>query len=254
VNRDVVSPQPPALRAVPARVSGAVLALLAGTMAVLLAMPASWSDYPDGHPGSRLGVPWLTPYPSMLPALIAVLAVAGLVATFRPATARATAVVAGLAALQAAGIAVVAQRDWWNFAGADGASHERAASGSLMAVVMAAVAVTAIVVSVLLYRTGHGRHRPRVPQVVGGIVAGAAVAVGVPVLLCAHWYYTALPAFGQFALWWSLPWGIGLVVAGTVPDSAARRTAVVSVLGSVLLAAVCLSAPTIFGFGVRMPD
>ena len=238
----------------PTRVYGGMLAALAGTMAVLLAIPASWSDYPDRYPEFRLGLPWLTPYPSMLPPLIAVLAIAGLVAAVRPATARTTALVAALSGLQTAGIAVVARRDWWNYAGADGATYQRAASGSVVATIMAAVAVAAIVVSVLLYRTGHGRHRPRAIQVGGGIVAGTLVAVVVPLLLCAHWYYTSVTAFGQFALWWSLPWGIGLVAAGIVPDSAARRAAAMSVLASVLLAVVCVAAPTIYGFGVRMPD
>jgi hypothetical protein len=237
-------------RRMAARAYGAVLAALAGGIGVLVAMPASWSDYSDRH----LGLPWLTPYPLMLPPLIAVLIVAGLVAAVSPATARVMAVVVALAGLQVGGIAVVARRDWWNFAGADGASYQRAASGSLLAVAMGAVAVTAVVVSVLLYRTGHGRHRPRTGQVAGGITAGAVVAVAVPALLCAHWYYTSVTAFGQFALWWSLPWGIGLVAAGTVPDPAARRTAVLSVLASVLLALFCVAAPTVYGFGVRLPD
>ncbi|MFB9361260.1 hypothetical protein [Actinoplanes nipponensis] len=250
----MLSPRPTAVRVVPARVCGGVLAGLAGAMGVLLALPASWSDYPDRYPGFRLGLPWQTPYPSMLPALIAALAVAGVVAAVRPAAARAVAVVAALAGLQAAGIAVVARRDWWNFAGADGASHQRAAAGSLLAAVLAVVAVAVVVVSVLLYRTGRGRQRPLRWQVAGGVVAGVVVAVVVPALLCAHWYYTSVTAFGQFALWWSLPWGAGLVAAGTVPDSAARQTAVLSVLASVLLAVFCLAAPTVFGFGVRLPD
>jgi hypothetical protein len=141
-------------------------------------MPASWSDYPDRYRDFRLGRVWMTPYPSMLPALVAVMAVADLVAGFRPATARVAAMVAALAGLQVAGlqvagIVVVAHRDWWNLAGADGASYHRAAVGSLVATIMGAAAVAAVVVSVLLYRTGRGLHRPRVIQVVGGIVAGA---------------------------------------------------------------------------------
>jgi hypothetical protein len=195
----------------------------------------------------------MTPYPSMLPALVAALAVAGLVAAFRPATARVAAMVAALAGLQVGGIAVVARRDWWNLAGADGASYHRAAVGSQVSVVMGAAAVAAVVVSVLLYRTGRGLHRPRASQAVDGIVAGAVVAVVVPVLLCAHWRYTSITAAGQFAWWWSLPWGIGLVAAGTVADSAARRAAALSVFVSVLLAAFCVAAPAFYGFGVRLP-
>jgi len=236
------------------RVYGTVLALLAGLVSILFAMPASWSDYADRFPEFRLGHVWLTPYPSMLPPLVAVMALAGLAAAFRPATARVAAVIAALAGLQVGGIAVVAHRDWWNLAGADGASYHRTAAGSLVAVAIAAAAITAVVVSVLLYRTGRGLHRPRMIQIVGSVVAGAVTAVAVPAWLCAHWHYSSLTAAGQFALWWSLPWSIGLVAAGTVPDSAARRTAALSVLASVLLAAFCIAAPTIHGFGVRLPD
>lgn len=113
----------------------------------------------------------------MLPVLVVVLAVAGLVAARRPAAARVAAVAAALTGLQVGGIAVVAHRDWWNLAGADGASEHRAAAGALVAAVMAAAAVAALGVSVLLYNTGRGRHRPRVIQVVGGLVAGAVVVV-----------------------------------------------------------------------------
>jgi hypothetical protein len=253
VNRDVVA-QWTGRPAVRARVCGGALAVLAGLVAVLLALPASWSDYPDRYPGFRLGLSWLTPYPLMVPALIAVMAVAGLVAAFRPATARAAAMVAALAALQVGGIAVVVHRDWWNYAGADGASYDRAAAGSLVAMMMGAAAIAAVAVSVLLYRSGRGLHRPGVLQVAGGVVAGAVVVVVVPLVLCAHWHYTSVTAAGQFALWWSLPWGAGLVAAGVAPDSAARRAAALSVLASVLLAVFCVTAPTIYGFGVRLPD
>jgi hypothetical protein len=236
-----------------ARVCGGVIAGLAGVVGVLLAMPASWSDYPERYPGFRLGQA-LTPYPLMLPAVIALLAGAGLLAVFLPKTARVAAVAAALAGLQVGGIAVVARRDWWNYAGADGASYTRADAGSLLALAMAVVAALAVVVSVLLYRTVRGRHRPHAVQVAGGIVAGLVVMVVVPAMLCAHWNYTNITAAGQFALWWSVPWGLGLVAAGTVPDSPARQSAVWSVLASVLLAAFCLAAPSVFGFGVRLPD
>jgi hypothetical protein len=228
-----------------------VLALLGGAAGALLAMPVSWTDYPARQDGS--GPAELTPYPPMLPALIAAIAVAGVVGASRVAAARVSAVVGALAALQVGGIAVVAHRDWWNFAGAGGASLERAAAGSVVAAAMGAVAAGAIVVSVLLYRTGRDRQRPRKPQVIAGIVVGAAVAVVVPVLLCAHWNYPSATAAGQFALWWSLPWGAGMLAAGTLRDSASRQAATVSVLASMLLALVCVAAPAMHGFGIRLP-
>ncbi|GAA2608286.1 hypothetical protein Adu01nite_14920 [Paractinoplanes durhamensis] len=227
--------------------------MLAGTAAALLALPASWTDYAAGHDGSGPGPGELTPYPPMLPVLIAVLAVAGVVCAVHAAAARVAAVVAGLAALQVGGIALVAHRDWWNFAGADGASFERAAAGSLVAAVMGAVAATAVVVSVLLYRTGRGVQLPRKAQVAGGIIAGAAIAVVVPVLLCAHWNYTSGTAAGQFALWWSLPWGAGMLAAGTLRDGAARHAAFMTVLVSAFLALLSVIAPAVHGFGIRLP-
>jgi hypothetical protein len=232
---------------------GGSLVVLAGVVGVLLALPISWTDDPGRYPDLRSKLPW-TPYPSMLPVLVAVLAAAGLVAALRPATARVTAVIAGLAALQVGGIAVVAHRDWWNFAGAGGADYDRAAFGSLATVVMGVAAVAAVAVSVLLYRTGTGVDRPRLTQVVGAMCAGAVIVVLVPVVLCMHWYYTRVTAAGQFALWWSLPWGVGIVAAGTLPNSAARQAAALSVLGSALLALLCLAAPVIYGFGIRLPD
>ncbi|WP_433304000.1 hypothetical protein ACQP2F_13610 [Actinoplanes sp. CA-030573] len=238
-----------------ARVWGGVLALLAGVVAALLAAPASWSDYPAAGDGTRLGPAQLTPYPPMLPLLIAVIAVAGMAGACQVAAARVSAVVAALAASQVAGIAVVAHRDWWNFAGADGASRHRAAAGSTVAVFMGAVAAVAVVVSVLLYRAGRGRpQRPRTAQVAASVIGGPVVAVLVPVLLCAHWNYTSFAAAGQFALWWSLPWGAGVVAAGTLRDSGARQAAVMSVLASALLALLCVAAPTMHGFGIRLPD
>src|SRR5690348_3596121 len=91
-----------------ARWWGSALAALGGAAAVLLAMPASWSDYSAGHEGPAQ----LTPYPPMLPVLIAVIAVAGVTGAVRVAAARISAVAAALAALQIGGIAVVAHRDW----------------------------------------------------------------------------------------------------------------------------------------------
>jgi hypothetical protein len=222
---------------------------LAVVAAALLAVPASWTDYPAGDGGPAE----LTPYPTMLPALIAAIALAGAVGAVRQAAARVSAVAAALAALQVGGIAVVAHRDWWNFAGAYGASLQRASAGSLVAVVMGVVAAAVVVVGVLLYRTGDGRQRPSRSQVVAGITGGVAVAVVVPVLLCAHWNYTSATAAGQFALWWSLPWGAGIAAAGTLRDSAARQAATISVVASVFLALLCVFAPAIHGFGVRLP-
>ena len=125
------------------------------------------------------------------------IAIAGLITARHPTTAPAAAVVAALARLQVAGIAVVARRDWWNLAGADGTSSQRAAAGSCLALIMAVTAVAAVLVSALLYRTAQGRHQPRRIRIAAGTTAAVVVAVGVPLWLCTYWHYTSVTAAGQ---------------------------------------------------------
>ena len=86
--------------------------------------------------------------------------------------------------------------------------------------------------------TGAGRGRGS-GAVAGGVVRGAG--------------YGTLSAIGQFALWWSLPWGVGWQRGS--PSDAPARTAWLNVAGSALLAVVV--AGMAFGlhvFDFRQPD
>ena len=127
------------------RAAGALIAGLALVLAVLVAMPVSHSDR-----GSRDGVD--TVYPLMLLPSIAVVAVAGVAMVVRPGIAQAAAVVSGITGIQVLGIAIVASRDWRNFAGTDGASWERGNVASLVAIAMFFVALIIVLVSCALYR------------------------------------------------------------------------------------------------------
>lgn len=66
--------------------------------------------------------------------------------------------------------------------------------------------------------------------------------------------HLALTAVGQFALWWSVPWGAGIIAAGSARAPAARRAALASVLISAAVACVCAAASPMFDFGLRLPE
>jgi hypothetical protein len=192
-----------------ARGAGALIALLAMVVIVLLAVPGSWSDYVQGSVS--------TVYPLMLLPAIAIVLAAGMTAACRPAAAHGMAVVSAITGLQVAGIAVVASRDWLNFAGADGASYQRGFIGSSLAAMMAVVAVATIAASIALYSGSHGDRQALMVRP-GRVLAGVAVALGVPLLLCRVLHQPGVTAAGQFALWWSLPWGSGLVAGDPCPQ------------------------------------
>ncbi|MFI5915974.1 hypothetical protein [Dactylosporangium sp. NPDC051541] len=203
---------------VPARVSGGLIVWLAVSLVGLLD-----GSGPPMHPGlARL--------------LVAVVGVAGLLVAAWPAAARPAAVVGGLAALQIAGYALVASRDWFNFAGAGGASYSAAGAGSLRAFAVAAAALAVLVVCLLAYWLAPGAGpagEPFRPHRAWVVLAGGVFAA-LPVLLGA-WSGAALSVVGQVAMWWSIPWGLGIAGAGALPSRAARRAAAGGVAGSVML-------------------
>lgn len=227
------------------RTGGLRLTALAVVIGVLVALPLSRSDR-----GRSYGLD--TVYPLMLLPLIAVLLVAGVAAWWRPASAHVAAVVTGITGIQVLGIAVVASRDWRNFAGVDFSSWERGHAGSIVAVGMFFAALGVVLTSCALYRGAAGDGLPRPGR--AGQVAAVAVAVGVPVVLSVLLNQDALISAGQFALWWSLPWGAGLLVAGSVRAPAARRAALGTVLLSVAVSCACAAASPMFGFGLRLPE
>jgi hypothetical protein len=89
-----------------------------------------------------------------------------------------------VAALQAAGMAVVAMRDWYNFAGAGGYNFRACsiASDLTFGVVLATAGAAGLSVLVLMLFPTEGRRLRRSPA---HVAAALAVALGLPVLLCA---------------------------------------------------------------------
>lgn len=232
VDRDVRTPAPPRSEAADTRRTGLLLVVSASAVGALVALPVSFTDH------QLAGSEPQTVYPLMLLPTLAVVAVAGLVAATRPVTAGLVAVAGAIHGLQLAGIALVASRDWLNYAGIGQAGWERGQLGSRLALLMLALAVAVVVPSVKLYRrTADRGHRLR-PQR-GLVLAGRVVAVALPILACLWWQSFGVAAVVQFVLWWSLPWGAGLIAAGTLSSTAQRRTALASVALSVAITVVC---------------
>lgn len=191
--------------------------------------------------------------PLMTGPLLLAAAVAGLLVAARPRWAGPAAVAASIACGQVAGMAAVAYRDWFNFAGAGGSTYEIAGIGARYAAVVAIAAGLSAVLAALLVVWADGGVRPAVRR--GPVWGGVAVAAGLPVVLCLVFGYRSITAAGQFALWWSLPWGAGLVAAGSVTFPQARRAAWASVAVSVLLAVGCAVAPVLIHVpSLRLPD
>jgi hypothetical protein len=228
------------------RAPGLLIAALAVVITAVVGSPESQADYANDD-----GVD--TVYPLMLVPLLAVVAVAGLAVHLRPATARAAAAVSGVTGVQLLGIAVVAARDWRNFAGVGYATWERGDIASLLAIVVFFAALAVVLISCAVY--GNGLRPGETPTANRtSLVAGLLVAAGVPFVVCRQLDLLSLTAVGQFALWWSVPWGVGIVVAASAPTPAARRAALATVLFSAATAYVGAAASPLFGLGLRLPS
>ncbi len=92
------------------------------------------------------------------------------------------------------------------------------------------------------------------PRALGWWWLSAAVAAGLPLMLCAALGLRSLSAAGQFTLWWSLPWAAGLALAALPDPAPARRAARLTVACSVLLAVACGAAPLLHAPPLRLPD
>jgi len=212
--------------------------------AALAAAPASDVDL------ARLSSPVL---PLMLVPLIAALGVAGLLVAVRPAWARWWSAAATVLAVQVTGIAMVACRDWYSFAGADGTTPEQARAAVRLATGIGLAAVAAAVLSLLLLRDSADVRRLHRAHHSGQVWLGAIVAFGLPFVLVAWLESHTSGAVGQFALWWSLPWGTALAAAGLMPSWRERCGAWLSLLYSILLTLACVAAPLVDGATLRLP-
>lgn len=154
----------------------------------------------------------------LLPLIVIVFA-AGIVVVCRPATTGVASVISAIMGVQVAGIAVVASRDGWNFAGDDGASYERGFVSSPLAATMAMVAGAAV--GMALYWCSLGRRQALVVRT-GTVVAGVAVAGVVPTLLRKVSGSTRVDGRGPVRPVVIAALGIGLVAARTLRTAAAR--------------------------------
>jgi hypothetical protein len=205
-----------------------LIVAMAVVAAGLLAAPASAPDLPTAT----------SVYPLATLPLIVAMALAGTVAVCLPRSARVAAIVGVIAGMQVVGSAVVASRDWFNYAGAGNSTYGQAAIGSQVSLTLAATATATVIACLLLYRHGADRAAPPDPYI-GRIVAGMAVVVLLPLLTWPITSGSALSGAGQIALCFSLPWGIGIAAAGSLGTATARRAALLSVAGSVVLTGLC---------------
>jgi hypothetical protein len=235
------------------RTAGLLIAGLAMMVAAVLASPLSHSDL-----GSQDGVD--TAYPLMLLPALAVVTLAGLGAFVHPAVTQVAAVVSGITGAQVLGMAVVAACDWRNLAGVGYSSWHRGNVASLLAVGMFFAALMIVVISSAVYRSRQVHAgEPEVHRAY--LVVGLAVAVALPLVLGMTLRHVSPAtagltptAVGQYALWWSAPWGAGIIAAGGAQKPATRRAALASVLVSVTLTCLCVQASPILGFGLRLPE
>ncbi|MFI5497168.1 hypothetical protein [Actinoplanes sp. NPDC051859] len=220
---------------------GGLAIALSGTAAAAIAMAAA---------------PWVRAQvlPIMvLPLLLAVIA-GGAAAAALPRWAAGGAIVAAVAAVQVAGMATVARRDILNFAGAGGTSYDQAylQSPFLTALAVAAAAAAGLALLMALLLLVDPRRLVRAYRSLE-VWAGLLVVAAVPIGLCWALGYGSLSALGQFALWWSVPWGLALVAAG-IARAQGRWAAWLSLAGSVALSVACVVAPLLNGPYLRFPD
>jgi hypothetical protein len=130
------------------------------------------------------------------------------------------------------------QLDWFNTAGASGGmpQSELALVVGFAAVVAICAAVAGCVGAAVLWREPARGWRSLRPKRSGYVLAGLAVMVVLPVALALGFRSTAVTMVGQFALTYSLPWGVGLAAAGWL-GRPGRVAALIAVALSALLVA-----------------
>ena len=222
-------------RPVTLAVAGVVVTACAMVAGSAAAVPG-WLFGAGGHLEVRWNYFWV-----LWPLLLG-LAVAGVVLAARPQWGRPTAVVAAVLAAQVCGHGIVAVRDWFNTAGAGGGMRqsELALVVGLAAVVAVCAAVAGCVSAAVVWREPANGWRSLRPRRPGYLSVGLVVMVGLPLALAFGFRFTAVTRVGQFALTYSLPWGVGLVAAGWL-GRRGRIAALTAVGMSVLLVAAELT-------------
>jgi hypothetical protein len=231
----------PARRPVSAAVGGAFILVCA----VAIAGAVAANDHvltPDG-PARRLDHPAVT-----WPLLLA-LAVAGVTVMAHQRWARAAALLAAIVAAQLVGIGVIAIRAWFTIKGFGGSGSltethiTYAAAGALVAAAATASAAA------LVWREPVDGWRSLVPARPMLVAAGVAVLGLLPQLWNAADETGDITGLDQIAtLTYSLPWGVGLVVAGWI-----RGRSAVAVTVSALLFAMFMVATNVLGYYSTYP-
>ncbi|MDG4825650.1 hypothetical protein O7635_27710 [Asanoa sp. WMMD1127] len=214
----------------PARVTTAA----AGGLVLVCALAASAAAAVPGRNerANGLGTEYGWNYPFTVWPMLACLAAAGLVIAWRrPGWARPAAVVAAIVGAQVAGFGVVAVRDWFNVNGAWSMGQHNLATVVTFAAGVAVCGAVATCVAVGVVWREPDDWRPGRPAQVG---LGAVVAVGLPLELGLAFGDPDITSLGQYALTYSLPWGVALAATGWL-DRTAALAARATVAGSAVL-------------------
>jgi len=228
-------------------VRGRVTTTVGGCVIVLSAVAATLAAAVPGRMVTSDGTQYGWNYSPEIWVLLAALTISGLVVIFRARSARATAVVAAILAAQVTGHGVVAVRDWFNANGASGMGQNNLATVVTFAAAVALSAtVAAVTATAMVWREPADGWRGLIPARLGYVIAGAGVAVVLPLLLGLSLHNNDITLLGQTALTYSLPWGIGLTAAGWLRGqaaTAARVTVALSAAMSTVVIAILVIRP-----------
>ncbi|WP_433720945.1 hypothetical protein ACQP2Y_37385 [Actinoplanes sp. CA-051413] len=230
-----------ARRPVTAAVGGAFILVCA----VAIAGAVAATDHvltPDG-PARRLD------YPAATWPLLLALAVAGVTVMAHHRWARAAALLAAIVAAQLVGIGLIAIRAWFTikgFGGSGSLTETHITYAAAAALVAAAATASA---AALVWREPVDGWRSLVPARPMLVAAGVAVLGLLPQLWNAADETGDITGLAQIAtLTYSLPWGVGLVVAGWI-----RGRSAVAVTVSTLLFAMFMVATNMLGYYSTYP-
>jgi hypothetical protein len=215
-----------AQRPVTAAFGGVFIVLCAVTAA--LSAGASRSRLPAD--GSRVG--WH--YPPVTWLLLLALAAAGATILTQHRWSRPAALLAAIVAAQTAATGLVAIRAWFTVSRFGGGQYLTITPITYAAAVTLAGSAAAVAAAAMLWREPANGWRGLVPARPGYVVAGAAVAVLLPLTWNAATESGDITGLGHIAtLTFALPWGAGLAAVGWLRGRAAvdaGRTVTVSAI------------------------
>jgi hypothetical protein len=230
------APAVSAQRPVTAVVGGAFIVVCAVVAAVSVKAPESvvdtYAPRPDYH------------YSPVLLPLVFAWAAVGLVVMTRHRWTRPAAVAAAILAAPVAGNGLTAIHNWFTFNGLGGLDGQRynlvALHAYAVLVVLAATAAT-VVAAAMVWREPAGGWRSLVPARPGYVVAGAALAVMLPVVWDPAGTYADTTGFAHICtVTYALPWGAGLAAVGWLRGRAARAAGLTVAVCAVVCTAIAV--------------